>query len=121
MAAIDEYKEALQRLLDNKPINVPLGSKINKDTVALEAGRKRGSIKKSRLGFEQLILDIDAAEEKVSLSIRKYTDRINRLKFEVEELREQLDKSYEESLMLRDALARLQKEQTTRSNVIPLK
>ena len=35
---------------------------INKDTVALEAGKKRGSIRK-RPGFEDLIMDIQAASE----------------------------------------------------------
>ena len=46
MPMIDEYYKALDRLIQNKPINVPIGTKINNDTVALEAGRKRGSLKK---------------------------------------------------------------------------
>ena len=37
-----EYFDALDRLKSNNPTNVPKGSKINNDTVALEAGRKRG-------------------------------------------------------------------------------
>lgn len=43
---LEEYFDALERLKSNQPINVPKNSKINNDTVALEAGRKRGSIKK---------------------------------------------------------------------------
>jgi hypothetical protein len=57
--AIEEYKAALDRLIKNTPIIVPKYTKINKDTVSLEAGRKRGSIKKSRPEHEDLILLID--------------------------------------------------------------
>lgn len=59
--SITEYYEALERLQKNKSVKVPVGSKINKDTVALEAGRKRGSIKKSRSGHEKLINAIESA------------------------------------------------------------
>lgn len=48
MSALNEYCAALERLKANKPTVLPKGSAINNDTVALEAGRKRGSIKKSR-------------------------------------------------------------------------
>ena len=48
MNALNEYYAALERLKANKPTTLPKGSAINNDTVALEAGRKRGSIKKSR-------------------------------------------------------------------------
>ena len=47
MSALNDYYAALERLKANKPIILPKGSAINNDTVALEAGRKRGSIKKS--------------------------------------------------------------------------
>lgn len=45
MSSLNEYWEALERLSTNEPIRVPKGSSINNDTVAIEAGRKRGSIK----------------------------------------------------------------------------
>ena len=61
MSALENYIAALQRLIAGKPQNVPKGSAINKDTVALEAGRKRGSIKKSRAGNAELIAAIEAA------------------------------------------------------------
>ena len=48
MSALNDYYAALERLKANKPIILPKGSAINNDTVAMEAGRKRGSIKKSR-------------------------------------------------------------------------
>lgn len=61
MSAVDNYRAALLRLIEGKPQNVPKGSGINKDTVALEAGRKRGSIKKSRAENTGLIADIELA------------------------------------------------------------
>ncbi len=38
--ALLNLKEALNRLVSNTPIRVPKDSKINNDTVALEAGLK---------------------------------------------------------------------------------
>jgi len=61
MSAAVNYRAALQRLIEGTPKNVPKGSAINKDTVALEAGRKRGSIKKSRDEHSDLIAEIEAA------------------------------------------------------------
>ena len=45
---IDDYFEALARLKSNSPIRIPKDSKISNDNVSLEAGRKKGTIKKSR-------------------------------------------------------------------------
>ena len=60
--AIHSYYAALERLKQGKPIVVPKGTAINKDTVAMEASKKRGSIR-NRKGFEQLIVDIETAGE----------------------------------------------------------
>ena len=50
--ALINLNEALNRLISNTPIRVPKGSKINNDTVALEAGLKRGAVKRlNRTGF----------------------------------------------------------------------
>lgn len=61
MSALQDYHAALQRLVAGKPLNIPKGSVINNDSVALEAGRKRGSIKKSRPEHSKLIEEICAA------------------------------------------------------------
>lgn len=58
---LTEYFDALERLKKGRPINVPKGSKITNDNVSLEAGRKKGTIKKSRPVFKELISAIDAA------------------------------------------------------------
>ena len=65
-STIEDYFEALERLKNNKPILLEKGTRITNDAVALEAGRNRGSIKKSRALFSNLIISIrKAAEEQV--------------------------------------------------------
>ncbi len=60
MTAINNYYAALNRLKQNKPERVEKGSQINKDTVALEAGNKRGAIR-NRPEFTRLIEVINEA------------------------------------------------------------
>lgn len=45
MSTILDYFEALERLKSGSPINVPKGTKITNDSVALEAGRKKGALR----------------------------------------------------------------------------
>lgn len=56
-----DYFEALERLKRGRTVNVPKGTKINNDNVSLEAGRKKGTIKRSRPIFRDLIDAIEAA------------------------------------------------------------
>jgi hypothetical protein len=56
---LKEYFAALGRLKEGKPVNVPKGTRITNDSVSLEAGRKKGTIKKSRPIFSDLIEAID--------------------------------------------------------------
>lgn len=72
------YYEALERLIQNKPIRVSKFAKINNDNVALEAGRKKGSIKKSRPVYEDLISAIQEANEKAETNTDQ--DKIRYLK-----------------------------------------
>lgn len=58
---LTDYFDALERLKKDRSINVPKGSKITNDNVSLEAGRKKGTIKKSRPVFKELIGAIDVA------------------------------------------------------------
>lgn len=61
--AIKNFYDALQRLIDGKP-KIIIGSySINNDTVAIEAGRQRGAIKKSRPELAELLVAIAKAEE----------------------------------------------------------
>lgn len=57
---LKDYFDALERLKKGKPVNVLKGTKITNDSVSLEAGRKKGTIKKSRPVFSDLIQAIEA-------------------------------------------------------------
>ncbi|MDC6379790.1 hypothetical protein BW687_006295 [Pseudomonas graminis] len=57
------YFAALKRLVDDCPLIIPGGSTINYDNVALEAGRKKGAIRRERKGLSALRQAIDDAAE----------------------------------------------------------
>lgn len=63
---LKDYFEALERLKSGKPVIVPKGTKVTNDSVSLEAGRKKGTIKKSRQIFLELIKAIETAEKEES-------------------------------------------------------
>ena len=58
---LGEYRAALHRLVIGKPRIAPKGRRITNDAVAVEAGRSKGSIQKSRMIFKELIAEIRAA------------------------------------------------------------
>ncbi|UTV97932.1 hypothetical protein KDW99_11545 [Marinomonas rhizomae] len=91
---LNEYYEALDRLKTNKTIRVPTGTKISKDSVALEAGRKRGSIKNSRAIFSHLITDITTATQEKKTKTNTNQAQLEKVKTE----KNRYKKLYEESL-----------------------
>lgn len=99
MSALNEYYAALERLKANKPIILPKGSAINNDTVAMEAGRKRGSIKKSR--HAALIEAIEQAAQAVGQNVLSPTQRVEKAKSKTKAVKtdyEQLKEDYEKLL-----------------------
>ena len=78
MSINKEYWHALERLSQGNPTRVPKNSQINKDTVALEAGRQRGSIKKSRDSFAELIKAIKQCQEHDQQHMPTAIDRLKR-------------------------------------------
>jgi len=82
--SIKEYWEALERLKKGKPLNVPTGGRITNDQVSLEAGRGRGSIKKSRESYRELISAIEAAEAERQQSSNKDEEKYQRRRAEAE-------------------------------------
>ncbi|EOQ61107.1 hypothetical protein F935_03453 [Acinetobacter calcoaceticus ANC 3811] len=60
--SMNEYYSALERLIKDEPINLEKGTKINFDTVALEAGRGRGAIKGDSEEIRNLKLKINEAQ-----------------------------------------------------------
>lgn len=89
----------LVRLKANKPIVLPKGSAINNDSVALEAGRKRGSIKKSR--HAALIEPIEQAAQAAGQNVLSPEQRIEQAKTKTKAVKsdyEQLKEDYEKLL-----------------------
>ena len=106
---LQEYFEALERLKSNNPINVPKGSKINNDSVALEAGRKRGSIKKSREIFVELIEAINNASQESTAEYDKLESKIFKLKNSAENYKEMYEKAINRELMYLERINELEK------------
>lgn len=99
MSAFNEYYAALERLKANKPIILPKGSAINNDTVALEAGRKRGSIKKSR--HIALVEAIEQAVHETGQNVLSPTQQLEKAKTKTKAVKtdyEQLREDYEKLL-----------------------
>ncbi|MEB4799401.1 hypothetical protein [Acinetobacter soli] len=99
MSAIDDYYAALARLKANKPNLLPKDSAINNDTVALEAGRKRGSIKKSR--HTALVEAIEQAANDAGQNMPSPAQKIEQAKTKTKAVRsdyEQLKEDYERLL-----------------------
>lgn len=87
---VKEYFAALERLKQNKPQVVEKGSQINNDTVALEAGRKRGSIR-NRPGFAELIAEIETTGAEPRSEARKRICINPKQTAEIEMLKRDLD------------------------------
>ena len=99
MSALNDYYAALERLKANKPIILLKGSAINNDTVAMEAGRKRGSIKKSR--HAALIEAIEQAAQAAGQNVLSPAQRIEQAKTKTKAVKsdyEQLREDYEKLL-----------------------
>ncbi|HBP40738.1 MAG: hypothetical protein ACTJG4_08740 [Vreelandella alkaliphila] len=135
MSAIDNYRAALQRLIEGKPQNVPKGSAINKDTVALEAGRKRGSIKKSRADNAPLIAEIEAAavaqqdtakpsasEEAQMQKARKQAaqEQLGDLRADYELALQKIVSLVQENYLLKQQISKLTADKLRGSKVVPL-
>ncbi|MCO8084711.1 hypothetical protein [Acinetobacter lwoffii] len=96
MSALNDYYAALERLKANKPEVLPKGSAINNDTVAMEAGRKRGSIKKSR--HAALIEAIELVAQEVGQIVLSPTQQVEKAKNKTKAVKmnyEQLEEDYE--------------------------
>ena len=107
MSALNEYYAALERLKANTPTVLPKGSAINNDTVALEAGRKRGSIKKSRHAalveaIELAAQEIGQQEPSLAQQIEQAKSKTKAVKSDYEQLKEDYEKLLEKcnSLLL---------------------
>lgn len=114
--ALKDYYAALERLKQRK-------ARINNDAVAVEAGRKKGSIKKSRSQFADLIVAIDEASQSVSRATNATAERLNRVTQTSQELQDRLDAALVRELSLLQEVFELRKElaQLRGGNVLPLR
>ena len=119
---LGEYFEALERLKLEKPLHVIVGTKISNDSVALEAGRSKGAIKKSRSIFADLIVAIEvAAKEQKVLPIDQR--KVLKLQDEVNTLRKDLERALGREMSLLYENYQLKKQLNTLNgvNVIPIR
>ena len=119
---LGEYFEALERLKQGKPLHVSVGTKISNDSVALEAGRNKGAIKKSRSIFADLIVAIEvAAKEQNILPIDQR--KVLKLQDEVNTLRKDLEGALGREMSLLYENYQLKKQLNTLNgvNVIPIR
>lgn len=106
---LNDYFEALERLKLNNPVHVPKNSKINNDMVALEAGRKRGSIKKSREMFTELIEAIDITAKENNADYDRLTAKISKLKNSTQNYKELYEKTINREIMYLERINELEK------------
>jgi len=83
--------------------------KINKDTVSLEAGRKRGSIKKTREVFLELIEAIYKASEDKSKSTSQHIEQITKLKDKMNNFKHLYEEALNRELMYIERINELEK------------
>jgi CRISPR/Cas system-associated protein Cas5 (RAMP superfamily) len=106
--ATNEYFQALERLIKNIPNIVEKNSKINKDTVALEAGRKRGSIKRSR--HPELTKAIEEASNSINNPKREIDLKLKKIKEEKDYFETEYKNSLARELMMIERISELEKE-----------
>lgn len=88
-----DYYAALDRLKKRN-------AKINNDTVAVEAGRMKGTIKKSRALYAELIQAINNTAAEQAIKPNQDKTRANKYRNEAIQLRGQLDAAYAREVSL---------------------
>lgn len=117
------YYEALERLRAGRPRIVEKGTKISNDAVSLEAGRRKGSIKKSRPQFQALISEIEAAALEQRRPAYNQRDIIRKAKDTAKSLRQELDAALarENSLLMELYEVRVQLSKLSGDRVFPIR
>lgn len=99
---VEKYFAALERLMTR-------GEPISNDAVALEAGSGRGSIKKSRPAYAELIAAIDAAAKQLT-EVKVDSNPIPGMRQKIGDLTRRLDQSLEREVALLHELYDLRAE-----------
>lgn len=123
METLISYFEALERLRSGRPRVVEKGTSISKDAVSLEAGRRKGSIKKSRPQFQALISEIEAAALEQRRPAKNQRDVVRKAKDSAKILRHELDAALarENSLLIELYDVRVQLSKLSGDRVFPIR
>lgn len=121
--SIIEYFEALERLKADEPNVVPRGTRISNDAVSLEAGRSKGSIKKSRTIFADLIVAIDLAADEQLKRENAHVLLVRKWKESAKEYQEKWEASLgrELSLLLQIYDLKQKLHAITGANILPMR
>ena len=121
--SLNDYFEALERLKKNQSKIVLAGTKITNDAVALEAGRQKGSIKKSRAVFHDLILAIEAASIEQAKLLNQPNEKFEKIKNDSAYYKKAWEESLAREVSLLNEVFELRKQlsKLTGINVFPIK
>jgi len=120
---LQDYFAALERLKQGRPNTAPKGTRITNDAVALEAGRGKGSIKKSRPIFADLIQAIDEAAVAQSQPKNTEKERLRKAKDGAEQCRRAFEAALAREVSLLREVYALKKQlaKLTGAKVLPLR
>lgn len=118
-----DYFAALERLKKGCTKIMPKGTKITNDAVSLEAGRGKGTIKKSRAVFSDLISSIDEAAAEQAKPKNLHKQRENKSKADYDQCRRMLEASLGREASLVYEVYNLKKKlaQLTGGIVLPIR
>jgi hypothetical protein len=121
--SLEEYFAALKRLTEGRPKIVPKGSKITNDAVSVEAGRGKGSIKKSRDIFADLIGAIALAAAEQSRPRVQQEQRLVKTRGEAEHYRRDLEAALAREISLLKELYEVKKRlaRLTGDQIVPIR
>ncbi|MEJ2795300.1 hypothetical protein WAE56_17980 [Iodobacter sp. LRB] len=121
--SLQDYFDALERLIAGKPLYVPKRTRITNDAVSMEAQRGKGSIKKSRAVFADLIKAIETAANEQSNPKVQEREKLLRAKSNADSLRLQLDAALTREVSLLKELyeTRQKLAKMTGDKVIPIR
>lgn len=122
-SSLSDYFDALERIKNGTPINVRKDVKITNDSVALEAGRKKGSIKKSRDSFSDLISAINIAAVDQLKNSNQFEEKLKAARQKAEHYRLEFEAAVGREISLLHELYETKKQlaKLTGTNVIPLR
>lgn len=109
-SVLDAYFLALERLKSGNTIVMPVGSKITNDAVSLEAGRAKGSIKRSRGKFSLLIEEITKAAQEQKKASGGQTESLVAARTQAAQWRRELDAALAREVSLLRELLNLKRE-----------